>query len=132
MSQENVEIVRAYFASQGEGERALRFLDPGVEWHVRPDFPDPGVHRGREGFRKLEARFAEVFDEEQYQPLEFIDAGTNGVVVPLQWEGRGRLSGAGFLERSETWVFTVEGGVITTVFEYAGKAQALEAAGMSD
>jgi ketosteroid isomerase-like protein len=132
MSQENVDIVGAYFASQGEGDRALRFLDPRVEWHVRPDFPDPGVYRGHNGFRTLESRFAEVLDEEHYQPLEFIDAGTKGVVVPLQWTGRGRLSGAGFLERSEAWVFTVEGGLITTVFEFAGKAEALEAVGLSE
>ena len=38
-------------------------------------------------------------------------------------------SGAGFLERSEAWVFTVVGGLITTVFEFAEKMKILQAVG---
>jgi ketosteroid isomerase-like protein len=131
MSQENVEVVRAYFAKQGEGDIRLRGLHPDVEWHVRSDFPDAGVYRGQDGFRRLAARFDEVLAEQQYQPLEFIDAGA-AVVVPLRWTAQGRFSGASFTERFEAWVFTVEGHLITTVVEFPTKEAALAAVGLSE
>jgi hypothetical protein len=43
-------------------------------------------------------------------------------------EGRGRLSGASFVERSEAWLFTGEGGAITSVIELPTKDLAFEAA----
>jgi ketosteroid isomerase-like protein len=122
----NVEAVRAFFAALGQREVQLRLLHPSVEWHVRPDFPDARTYRGHDGFKKMAADFGDVFAEEHYQPLDYIEAGSD-VVVPLRWRGRGRLSGASFIEREETWVFTVEDGRITTVFEFATKEQALEA-----
>ena len=131
MSQENVDAVRAYFANQGEEDIRVRRLHPRVEWHVRTDFPDAGVYRGQAGFRQLAARFDEVLAEQRYAPLEFIDAGTE-VVVPLRWTAHGRLSGATFVERSETWVFTVEEGLIRRVVEFTTMAEALEAVGLSE
>ncbi len=93
--------------------------------------PDAGVYRGQAGFRQLAARFDEVLAEQQYAPLEFIDAGTE-VVVPLRWTAHGRLSGASFTERCETWVFTVEEGLIRRVVEFTTMAEALEAVGLSE
>ena len=130
MSQANVEVVRAFFADQGDQEALARLLHPRVEWHVRPSFPDTGVYRGHSGFRKLAARFDEVLTGQQHEPLEFIDAGED-VVVPLRWRAQAR-SGSGFLERSETWVFTVQGDLIKTVVEFATKEAALEAVRLSD
>ena len=49
MSQENVEVVRAYFANQGEEDIRVRGLHPRIEWHVRTDLPDAGVYRGSSG-----------------------------------------------------------------------------------
>ncbi|HYN52413.1 MAG TPA: hypothetical protein VES62_15945 [Thermoleophilaceae bacterium] len=129
MFQENVAVIQAYFAKQGEEDIRLRGLHPEVEWHVRSDFPDAGVYRGQDGFRQLKARFDEVLAEQRYQPLEFIDAGPD-VVVPLRWTAQGRLSGAGSIESFETWVFTVEGDLITTVVEFPTKEEALEAVGL--
>ena len=94
-------------------------------------FPDATVFRGQDGFRRLSARFDEVFAQQDYQPLDFIEVGAN-VVVPLRWTAEGRLSGAGFSEGFETWVFTVESGLITTVVEYATREQALEVVGLSE
>jgi uncharacterized protein len=131
MFQENVAVIQAYFAKQGEEDIRLRGLHPEVEWHVRSDFPDAGVYRGQDGFRQLKARFDDVLAEQQYQPLEFIDAGPD-VVVPLRWTAQGRLSGAGSVESFEAWVFTVEGGLITTVVEFSTKEEALEAVGLQN
>jgi ketosteroid isomerase-like protein len=130
MSQENMEVVRAFFDKQGDEDIRARRLHPQLEWHVRPDSPAAHVYGGQEGFRQLAARFDQVLTEQQYEPLEFIDAGA-GVVVPLRWSAQAS-SGSGSLERSMTWVFTVEGDLIKTVVEFATKEAALEAVQLSE
>ena len=130
MSQENIDVVRAFFDKPGDEDIRARRLHPQLEWHVRPDSPAAHVYGGQEGFRQLAARFDQVLTEQQYEPLEFIDAGA-GVVVPLQWSAQAS-SGSGSLERSMTWVFTVEGDLIKTVVEFATTEAALEAVQLSD
>jgi ketosteroid isomerase-like protein len=133
MSRENVEVVRAAWAlaaRQGP-EGMLDFLDSDVEWEVRSDLPDSGRYRGHEGFLKLVGRFDEAFEEQGYEPVDFIDAGER-VVVPLRWWGRGRTSGATVTERHETWVFTVSGRLVTAVEEFSTRAEALEAVGLRE
>jgi ketosteroid isomerase-like protein len=130
MSQENMEVVRAFFDKQGDEDIRARRLHPQLEWHVRPDSPAAHVYGGQEGFRQLAARFDQVLTEQQYEPLEFIDAGA-GVVVPVQWRALAS-SGSGSLERLVTWVFTVEGDLIRTVVEFATKEAALEAVQLSE
>jgi ketosteroid isomerase-like protein len=130
MSQANVEVVRAFFANQGDEDIRVRRLHPQLEWHVRSDSLAAHVYGGQEGFRALAARFDQVLTEQQYEPLEFIDAGA-GVVVPLRWSAQAS-SGSGSLERSMTWVFTVEGDLIKTVVEFATKEAALEAVQLSE
>jgi ketosteroid isomerase-like protein len=76
----------------------------------------------------------ELIDSDvEWTVQEFIEAGADRVVVPLHWGGRGKLSGAEVAERQgETWVFTVENEKVTRVTEYRRKAEALEAAGLSE
>jgi ketosteroid isomerase-like protein len=133
MSRGNVEVVRAAFrALETEGPDALfKFLDPEVEWHVRADLPDADVYRGHAGIRRLLATFDDALEESSYRPQDFIPAGDR-VVVPLRWSGRGRGSGVEFEEREETWVFTLRNGMVSRTDEYATKAEALEAAGLSE
>jgi ketosteroid isomerase-like protein len=125
-----MEVVRAFFDKQGDEDIRARRLHPQLEWHVRPDSPAAHVYGGQEGFRQLAARFDQVLTEQQYEPLEFIDAGA-GVVVPLRWRAQAS-SGSGSLERSMTWVFTFEGDLIKTVVEFASKEAALEAVQLSE
>jgi ketosteroid isomerase-like protein len=131
MSQENVEIVRAAFeaAERDKPGAMLDFLDAAIVWEVRSDLPDAETYTGHDGFRRLLAAFDEVLDDSWYRPVEFIEAGEQ-VVVPLRWGGRGKASGAAS-ELSETWVFTVRDGKVTSVKEFANKSAALEAAGLS-
>jgi ketosteroid isomerase-like protein len=119
VSQENVEIVRAFCINLGGEGRRLEHLHPAV---VRPDFPDAGVYRDHDGFRQLAARFDELLAE---RPLDSVEAGADAV-LPLRWTTRGRLTGASFDERLETWLFTVDGGSITAVVEFATRKAALE------
>jgi ketosteroid isomerase-like protein len=132
MSEESLEIVRAYFQARNQKGRKGVFdlLVPDVEWHARSDLPDAEVYRGHEGVRSLFGRFRDVMDEMWFQPDDFILAGEE-IVVPLRWGGRGKGSGIDFAER-EAWVFTVRNGAITRVIEYGSKKAALEAAGLSE
>jgi ketosteroid isomerase-like protein len=132
MSQENVEVVRAYFQARMERGRegVFDFLAPGVEWQARADLPDVETYVGHDGVRAFFARFRDVVDEMWFQPEEFILAHEQ-IVVPLRWGGRGRASGAEF-EEGETWVFTVRDGAITRVVEYTTRQAALEAVGLEE
>jgi ketosteroid isomerase-like protein len=132
MSEENVEVVRAYFQARREKGRegVFEFLAPDVEWHARSDLPDAETYTGHDGVRAFFARFRDVMDEMWFQPDDFILAREQ-VVVPLRWGGRGKESGAGFEER-ETWAFTVRDGAITRVTEYTTTEAALEAAGLRE
>jgi ketosteroid isomerase-like protein len=133
VSKQNVELLRRLFELFSEREldleAALELIDPDVVWEVRSDFPDAGIYRGHEGFRRLNAAFAEVVDETWYRPLEYIPTGDQ-VVVPLRWGGLGLGSRAAFAAREETWVVTLRDGRIRRVREYATKVEALEAVGL--
>lgn len=131
MSDESVEVVRSAFEAWQRGASfLLDFLSDEIEWEVRPDLPDAGHYRGHDGFRRLSARFDEVMEDMWFQPSEFIAAGESQIVVPLRWGGRGKVSGLTFEERPETWVFTVSGGKIMRVREFATREQALTAVGL--
>jgi ketosteroid isomerase-like protein len=133
MSEESVEVVRAAFDAWRDGSSFLfDFLADDIEWEVRPDFPDAERYRGHDGFRRLDARFSEVMEDMWFRPAEFIAAGEDEVVVPLTWGGRGKGSGVTFEERPETWIFTVRGGKILRVKEFATRDQALAAVGLHE
>jgi ketosteroid isomerase-like protein len=132
MSQENVEVVRTIFqAFQERGPSAiLDLLATDIEWTVRPDLPDAKTYRGRDGVRQLLSNFEDVMDAQWYSPVEFIDTG-QAVVVPLRWGARGKRSEVPFEERQETWMFSLQGGKISRVAEYATRQAAFDAAGVS-
>jgi ketosteroid isomerase-like protein len=50
MSEENVELVRRYYAAWNEGglQAAQAFWSDDFEWHDAPGMPDSGVYRGPE------------------------------------------------------------------------------------
>jgi ketosteroid isomerase-like protein len=128
MSRENVEIVRTGF-ERFPSPTFFELLAPDIEWRVRSDLPDAGIYRGHDEVGQLLARFAEVLDEIWFRPEEFIPVGEDKVIVPLCWGGRGKGSGIEIEEQGETWTFTVQGGRVARVEEFATREEALEAAG---
>ena len=131
MSQENVEIVRAAFEAwmRGDLDAMLANADPDIEWYVLPDAPDPGPHRGRNVvlermavWRDMLALRGEVF--------EYIDAGEY-VIMPLRMRGRPPGSDADVV-LDEVYVSKFLDGKIVELREYRTKAEALEAAGLSE
>jgi ketosteroid isomerase-like protein len=132
MSQENVEVVRSALEAFERGglDATLAFYDPDVTWVVAEDEPEPATLRGHDGLRALLAQWVQAFDELHIDPKEFIDAG-EAVVMPYQFRARERSSGSE-IAAPETWVFWLRDGMIVEVREYRHKADALEAAGLSE
>src|SRR4051794_13544140 len=130
MSQENLEIVRRAFAYEiyGVGDRAEAeaIFDP----HVVMNPSDEGPSYGFDAMRADFERWASVFDELRVTVEEIIDAGDQ-VLVVAHHEGRGQKSGVEVDTRFYE-VYTVREGKVSRVDEFIERAEALEAAGLSN
>ncbi len=129
MSQENVEIVRRAISHLNErGEPDWDLYDPDLIWTTRGDVGH-NTYRGIEGLRRGTASLREVWADFDAEILEVIDT-ENAVVSVLQWSLRAH-SGVE-LEVVEGWSTWVRGGKITRIEQHGSKAEALEAAGLSE
>ena len=130
MSQENVEIVRRAFAYEihGVGDRAEAeaIFDPQVVMNPSDEKPSYGF----EAMRSDYVRWASAFEGLSVTIEEIIDAGDQ-VLVVAHHEGRGRRSGVQVDTRFYE-VYTVREGKVSRVDEFTERAEALEAAGLSD
>jgi ketosteroid isomerase-like protein len=129
MSQENVEIVRRafqYMASGRGGSEVLASFDPNVVMKPVETGATSGVNAIRGNFE----RWQSTFDELEVTVEEIIDAGGR-VVHTAHWRGRGRGSGIKVDARYYE-VYTLRDGKIIRVDEYTERAEALEAAGLSE
>jgi ketosteroid isomerase-like protein len=106
----------------------LGIVDPEIEIRDRPEAPDPAVYRGREGVLAAFDVSAEMFDELQFLPEEFVDGG-NHVAIAIRLVGRGRESGVPVEDRIvHLWEMRDGKGVALQV--YSEMADALEAVGL--
>jgi ketosteroid isomerase-like protein len=131
MSQENVEIVQRQVDIWNRRDVATWLAsfgsDPEIDWS-RARGPLKGVYRGR---GQLEAFWNELwstFEDLQIETYGFAEAGTE-VVVSNTAHARGR-EGIEVVARS-TFVYTVADGQITRIRMFQERAEALEAAGLS-
>jgi hypothetical protein len=132
MSQQNVEIVRRGFTAFTRGHYALflELLDPDVVWIPFGATLEGRAYHGHDGVREwLEGLLT---DWEFFVPYaeDFRDLGDR-VLVFGYWRARGRASGVE-LERTGTWLFDVKGGKTMRLQTYSDRAEALEAAGLSE
>ena len=134
MSQENVELLRnAYEAfARGDVEAVLERLDRDVDW--RPAIaPILGVDavRGREAVRDFLTRdLFEGFDRFRAEPLAFEDLG-DAVLVTVRYVGRGEISGIE-LDQTFATLYRLRDGKAVSMRDYPARAEALEAAGLSE
>jgi ketosteroid isomerase-like protein len=134
MSQENVEVLRQGFEefARGDLESVLERLDPDVDW--RPAIaPILGVEtvRGREAVREFFTRdLFEGFDQFRAEPLAYEDLG-DVVLVTVRYVGRGESTG---LEIDQTFasLYRLRDGKTVSMRDYSTRAEALEAAGLSE
>ena len=134
MSQENVEVVRAATEAMlaGDAGAALNALDRNIEWHATVGGIDEGrIYHGPEEVAQAFADYFEVWERIELRADEYIDAGADEVVVFFHEVAKGRDSGA-VVETDTGTINTVRNGKIVRVRSYMDRAEALEAAGLSE
>jgi ketosteroid isomerase-like protein len=133
MSEANVEIVRAAIDSfNRQGDWASVF-----EQYATPHFqldmsrsiaPQRGVY-GREQTPGVLGQLTEGFESVKVEPHEFIELGEQ-IVVPLTAHMVGRQGIE--VEARTTWTWTIRDGAVERVCLYQDRAEALNAAGLSE
>ncbi len=133
MSQENLEIVRRGYEAMNKREfpRMSEFLHPEVEFDLSRNIMNPDVYRGYEGFERLVGVIEDVWDDFRFEVHDLIDGGDQ-VVAEVSVLGTGRGSGV----ETEMRIFNVwtlrDGKVARLAGGYRERADALDAAGLSD
>ena len=132
MSEENVEILRRAMPASAPAnpEDLFSILDKDVEWDYVGAFPEIQTAHGPAEVREFLREWSEAFDDFSFQAEEMVDAG-DSVVVEVRQSGRGKETGAQV--ESHAWqVFTLRNGKVVHCRGYETKAQALEAARVSE
>ena len=132
MSQENVEIVREANAAFNlrDLDHWIEFFDPEIEYHDTPEFPDGGMHLGREGFRRHVESYLDAWSDASAE----VDARAVGkqVVGRIRYTGAGRATGIEVETREYGALYDFRAGRIRRVRQFATYADALEAAGLRE
>jgi ketosteroid isomerase-like protein len=137
MSQENVEIVRRLMELNRSGppdqtiEVALSLVDPAVEFRSRITAVQGAEYKGHEGVRDYFADLADAFREWRNEPEEIVEVSPDAVLGDITFHGVGRESGMEVELRSAI-VCVLAHGKCVRVLVYPTRAEALEAAGLSE
>ena len=131
MSQENVEIIKAWYDAYNreDWDAMLKDAAPGFEVDFsRAVGPWRGVF-GLDQIRRAWGEFGETWESTRLEPHEFIEAG-DLVVVP----GTQHVKGRGGIEvaASATVVWTIRNGAIERVTLYQERQDALEDFGLTE
>ena len=131
MSQENVEIVRAFFEAWNAGDMdTLREMqDPDVIQRPPKDWPEPGPFVGREASMRQFEQLRDTWDRDIVEPISaFIDIADH-VVVRYLWRGMGEGPESTI---ELTALYTLRRGKIFYQEFFWDHAEALEAAGLRE
>jgi ketosteroid isomerase-like protein len=133
MSQENIQKLRTAFDAfnRGDLDAVVAEFSADFEYFPTGGLPDADdVYRGPEEFKGFIRWLSDEFDDARMEAHDFIDAGDR-VVVSMTNRGRGRRSG---VETSwDVWlVWTIRDGQAIRGQAFMNKAEALEAAGLSE
>jgi len=134
MSQENVEMVRRVndLFNAAEIEQALDLVDDDLEMDWTNSIgPLKGVYRGREGVLELWKSFREAWESVRWDPEEVIEVDESRLIVVNRVRMRGRGSGVE-VNAKGTQLWTLKAGRAKRIQLYQSKAEALEAAGLSE
>jgi ketosteroid isomerase-like protein len=129
MSRENVETVRRLlWAFENDPDVFASMFTPESVWFPIEDNHTPTY--GIEGAMRTRTQWLDAWDEVHSDLEGVIDEGEN-VVASVHLTGRGKMSGANVDLRIH-FHFKVRDGKVVYAFEYEDKADALEAAGLSE
>ena len=109
------------------------FLDPEIEWQGPREFPDLAEPRhGHDGVREYFETLSEAIEDYRMVPEEFIDAGSDQVLVFSREGGRGKGSGAEVVTQPTAHLWTIRDGKAIRMRSYWERPEALEAAGLRE
>ena len=133
MSQENVEIVRRASNAWNEGgiEAVLPYLDPEVEWHPPRESMEPGNYHGHAGVRDYMGRLGEVFEQRRVEPVDVIAVDAERVISVNRLVARSEKFGTE-IDAEWAWLVKMRDGKGIEVWLFTDRAQAIEAAGLSE
>jgi ketosteroid isomerase-like protein len=128
MSEENMGIAQQVLkaCASGDLDAALAHADPEIVWNPTQE----GQAEGITAVRATMERWEDSFEDLEVTYEETIDAGDR-VVLKTHVSGRGRESGVEVEERSYM-VWSLRGGKVLRMDEFTERADALEAAGLSE
>ena len=133
MSQENVEVVKAFTRSFEGGDRDewREHFDPNVVFDTTAtEMPFAGVYHGHQGIERFFRDWLGTWKDYEIAHREYIDAG-DGVVVVFRQSGTGRGSGVR-TERGLLWRLRtagIEGHAVPHVRVAPGGPRSRRAAG---
>ena len=134
VSRENVEIMRGIYGELARGNfwALAPLLDPEVEWVWAPEYRrlvGDRVYQGPEGVETATREWFEAWDRYSLEAEDFIDAGESVVVLS---HGHARTKQGVELEHRGAEVWTLRDGKVVRMRAYGHRADALEAAGLSE
>jgi ketosteroid isomerase-like protein len=141
MSEENVEVVRKAFEAWNAGDMdALReFYDPDAIVRAVEGWPEPGPFVGREAVMRQLEQLREAWDTDAFELIsDFIDVGDR-VAVREIWHGAGygpemnlEITNVMTVSSELFGLWTIRDGRVARVRYFYNRADALEAAGLSE
>jgi uncharacterized protein len=117
--EENVQIVKDFFAAMGSGDEQglLSLVAEDIEWVIPgEDWPLAGTHRGHAGLADVVQKASEEVETSYPEPPEFIAQGDRVLVVGVA-TGKIKATNRTF---EDHWVFdiTVRNSKLTNIREY--------------
>ena len=129
MSQESVRVAEAaYEALTSSGLDAFAdYWADDIEWRtMRSNW------YGKKAGGAYMQELLDLFDDLRTEPIEFIDATGDRVVLYLRYDGRSKLSGMSVPPEYFAIVLQIRDGKIAQGVEYRTRAEALEVVGLSE
>jgi ketosteroid isomerase-like protein len=131
MPVDNLEILRAAYETEPDGEDVLQYLDPKVEVYPGYRAPDEDArYVGHDGWKEYIASALGSWEEVVIEPSERLEASENRILAIDNWRWRGRDGIE--LERKLPTLFTFRDGLIVRIEGFTDRTEALEAAGLSE
>jgi ketosteroid isomerase-like protein len=117
--QENVQIVKDFFAAMGRGDKQtlLALTSEDIEWIIPgEDWALAGTHRGHAGLADLLQKASDTVETSFPKPPEFVAQGDRVLVVGF---ARGKVKATNKMFEDD-WVFaiTVRNGKLAKIREY--------------
>ena len=133
MSQENVELVKAFTALFQAGDRNewRDYFDRDVVWDTSAsNMPSAGIYHGHEGVERFFREWLGTWSDYRMEVREYIDAG-GSIVIVFRQSGIGRGSGVR-ADRDFFGVYDLSDSKVVRYRQYESRKDALEAVGLSE